>query len=170
MTESLMLNKKLILIAAMSENRVIGINNRLPWNMPADLLHFRKLTAAKPFIMGRNSYISEDALLSDYKSVILSHEEIRLKENCFRAASFSEAIEILNKEDDIFILGGEQVFRDTILLASYIYLTVIHTVMAGDAFFPDIDPFKWRMESSQFNRHDELNPYDYSFVVYARKD
>ena len=157
------------LIAAMAENRVIGKNNRLPWHMPADLDRFRMITAGKPFIMGRNSYLSEDVLLSDYKSIILSHEKISLKEHCRLASGLEEAFGLLYDEPEVFILGGGQIFRQTLSLANRIYLTLIHTHLDGDAFFPELDPGEWEEESSQFNRHDELNPYDYTFITFRRK-
>lgn len=153
----------------MSENRVIGKNNRLPWHMPADLNHFREITAGKPFIMGRNSYLSEDVLLSDYKSVILTHEKLRLRKNCILSSGLREALDMLKDEEAIFILGGEKVFRQSIPLSTCIYLTLIHTMIDGDAFFPEIEPGTWVEESSQFNRRDKSNPYDYTFITYRRK-
>ena len=81
-----------------------------------------------------------------------------------------QAFELLKDENEIFILGGEQVFRQTIALASRIYLTVIHTVIEGDTFFPDIDQERWEKESLQFNSRDSSNPYDYTFITYRRKN
>ena len=169
MKNELKTGKNVYLIAAMSENRVIGIKNRLPWHMPADLENFRTITRGKPFIMGRNSYLSEDVLLSDYKSVILSHEKINLRVNCYRAGTIGEAFGLLEREDEIYILGGEQVFRQTLPLATGMYLTLIHAYVSGDAFFPEFDEQEWLRESLQFRRKDDLNPFDLTFMTYRRK-
>jgi dihydrofolate reductase len=164
------LKEKISLIAAMSENHIIGRNNRLPWNMPADHEHFRKITAGKPFIMGRNSFLSEDVLLSDYKSVILSHKkDIILPEKCFLALSIREAFELLKDEPEIFVLGGEKVFRQVLPFAGYIYLTVIHSIIDGDASFPSLNTGEWEIARQAFNHSDEENPFDYTFIEYTRK-
>ena len=94
------------MIAAMGENRVIGLNNRLPWILPADTEHFRKVTAGKPFIMGRNSYLSEDALLSESYSVILSHHrDLVMLPGCRIAENIEEAFHLLKEEPEIITRG-----------------------------------------------------------------
>ena len=153
----------------MTENRVIGRANKLPWKMPADHVHFKKITKGCPFIMGRKSYLSEDQLLSDKLSVILTHHTTdRLHSNCIKAESLGEALSILADEPNIFILGGGEVFRQSLSIANYIYLTLIHTIIQGDTFFPEIDKNQWKMISEDFHESDNLNPYDYSFQKFAR--
>ena len=161
---------KISLIAAMAENHVIGRNNRLPWKMPADHEHFRKITRGRPFIMGRNSYLSEDVLLSDYKSVIISHKKDLIPpKGCFLATSIDEAFELLNDEPEIFVLGGEYVFRQIMPVAAYIYLTIIHAHIDGDAYFPDIRNKEWEEVNRVFNHYNDDNPYDFTFAEYRRK-
>ena len=164
------MKSKISLIAAMSENQVIGRNNRLPWNMPADHEHFRKITKGKPFIMGRNSYLSEDVLLSDYKSVILSHKKDFIPpKDCFLAISIENAFDLLRDEPEIFVLGGEQVFRQIIKAAEYIYLTIIHAHINGDAYFPVISNNEWEEVNRVFNHHNNDNSFNFTFVEYQRK-
>jgi dihydrofolate reductase len=161
--------KKISLIAAMSENRVIGNKNQLPWDMPADWKNFRRITYDKPFIMGRNSYEAPDRLISTRRSIILSHGEIPdLCENCLRVESLEKAFHLLGMESEIFILGGQSVFEQAISYANYIYLTVIHAFFEGDAYFPDIDMSDWRMIKNEFYNRDAENPYDYSFQEFER--
>ena len=164
------MKKRIALIAAMSENRVIGRGNRLPWQMPADWENFRKITHDKPFIMGRNSFVAEDRLLSTYKSVILSHHTLKdLPPNCQQAHTIKESLELLAGEPEIFILGGQHIFEQTLHIANYLYLTIVHTVIDGDTFFPEFDHTKWRvMNNTRFSKDDE-NPFDYSFIEYQRK-
>jgi dihydrofolate reductase len=160
---------KISLIAAMSENRVIGYRNRLPWHMPADWAHFRKVTKGKVFIMGRNSYEAEDALLSDKMSIILSqHAEITPARNCYRAKRLEEAFHLAREEKEVFILGGENVFRQTVFFADYIFLTIIHAQVNGDAFFPEFEQDHWILVKDQFLKKDQENIYNYSFREYQK--
>ena len=169
MSDPAVFGKKIALIAAMAENRVIGKNNRLPWHMPADFDHFRSITGRKPFIMGLNSYQSEDALFSGYKSVILSHrKDLILKENCFLAGSLPEAFDLLKVEPEIFVLGGGQVFHQAEPLANYIYLTLIHGIVEGDCYFPEISEKCWQEVSGIFRVKDAGNPLDCTFLEYRR--
>lgn len=158
------------MIAAMSENRVIGRDNRLPWKMPADHAHFRKVTGGHPFIMGRKSYLSEDQLLSDKLSIILTHHTTdHLLSNCLRAESLGEALSMLSGEKEIFILGGGAVFRQSLSIANHIYLTLIHAHIHGDTYFPEINHLQWKLLREDFHKQDDQNPYDYSFLEFTRR-
>ena len=162
--------QRISLIAAMSENRTIGKDNSLPWEMPSDHAHFRKITKGHPFIMGRKSYLSKDQLLSDKLSIILTHHTTdHLQLNCIKAESLGEALSILEDEKKIFILGGGEIFRQSLSIANYIYLTLIHTYIQGDTFFPEIDKNQWSLVKEEFNGKDDRNPYNYSFLEYARR-
>lgn len=156
------------LIAAMSENHVIGIHNRLPWHLPDEWEHFRKITDGKPFVMGRKSYEAPDALHSTYLNVVLSsHKKPGYP---IYASSIQEALDILAEEKEIFILGGETVFRQTIHLADKLYLTVVHAHIEGDAVFPSVSSEEWEIESSEYHPADEAHQYAFSMNVYARKN
>ena len=153
----------------MSENRVIGKDNRLPWNMPADWKNFREITEGKTFIMGRNSYLAPDKLLSTSRSIILSHSVIPdLCEKCLRVQDWEAALALVKGEPEVFILGGQRIFEQALSFANYIYLTLIHARISGDAFFPEIDGSKWQLVRSRSFRRDRENPYDYSFLEYTR--
>jgi dihydrofolate reductase len=161
--------KKISLIAALSENRVIGWNNALPWKMPADLEHFRKVTEGHPFIMGRKSYLSKDRLLSNNISIILSHHTTDpLCPKCIRAESLGEALSILSEAPEIFILGGGEVFRQSLSIANYMFFTLIHTNIDGDTYFPEFDTSIWKKVREIRHNKDINNPYDYSFLEYSR--
>jgi dihydrofolate reductase len=137
--------------------------------MPADWKNFRKITEGKPFIMGRNSYLAPDKLLSTSRSIILSHSGIPdLCENCIRVEDWESAFALVKNEPEVFILGGQRIFEQAILFADYIYLTLIHARISGDAFFPEIDLSAWKLVRNRTFRRDEKNPYDYSFLEYVR--
>jgi dihydrofolate reductase len=161
--------QKISLIAAMSDNRVIGYKNKLPWHMPADWRHFRKITHGKAFIMGRNSYEAPDKLLSTKLSIILSRHDIKnLCEKCIKAENFEKAVELLKDEPEVFILGGQSVFEQALKLANYIYLTIIHGTFQGDAYFPEFDRSSWKLVRNKFNTRDDDNPFDYTFQEFER--
>ena len=161
---------KISLIAALSENRIIGRNNKLPWKMPADLEHFKAITNGHPFIMGRKSYLSKDKLLSTKKSIILTHHSTdHLFPACLSAENLGEALSMLSNEKEIFILGGGEVFRQSLSIANYMYLTLIHAQISGDTYFPEFDTSQWHIAKESHHYKDHNNPYDYSFLEYSRE-
>lgn len=161
--------KQIALIAAMSENRVIGLQNRLPWRLPADWEHFWRTTSGAPFIMGRKSYETTDALLSDYKNVIISNSEnLALCSHCKQARGIAEALQLLADEPLVFILGGAQVFEQSIHLANLMYLTIIHHHFEGDAFFPEVNWTEWELVQSTNHLADERHAYAFSINTYKR--
>ena len=165
------MEKKIALIAAMSENHVIGQDNKLPWHLPADWENFHRVTAGKPYVMGRKSYESEDALISANKNVILTRhpEQLNLPANCQAVDSIEKALELLQEEPVIFILGGAEVYAQTLDLANYLYLTIVHHVFGGDAFFPEIDWNQWEMVDEQKFAPDDRHAYSFSINEYRRK-
>ena len=159
------------LIAAISSNRIIGRDNRLPWHLPADLEHFHGLTRHKPFIMGRKSYESPDRLLSDYRNVILSRKSsISLCPNCELAGSLDEALGRFRESEEVFVLGGESVFRQALTKASRIYLTEVEAIIEGDASFPEIDQALWKPIREEYRERDQNNQYNLYFKEYVRED
>ncbi len=159
---------KIFLIAAMSENQVIGVNNKLPWHLPDEWKNFRNITDGMPFITGRKSYQAPDALHSTYRDVVLTSKKSILPKTEL-AENLEEALEILKDETVIFILGGASVFKEAIQLAERIYLTVVHIHLDGDAFFPNIKSDEWDLEDSVYHAADEEHEYAFSMNILNRK-
>jgi dihydrofolate reductase len=160
----------LYLIAAMSENHVIGIDNRLPWHLPDEWKNFRKVTDGKPFLMGRKSYEAPDALHSSYRNVILTeHSENASSENLEYAHDLGAALALLKDENEVFVLGGESVFRQTIPLAQKLFLTIVHAHIDGDASFPALNAGEWELVNSEYHGIDKEHAYSFSMNVYERK-
>jgi len=158
------------LIAAMSENRVIGIQNRLPWHLPADLANFKKITAGRKFIMGRKSYEAEDKLCSEAGNVIITRQKkYGVAAGDSTAPGLREAIEKLQGEKEVFILGGAEIFAQSIDIADKLYITLVHGKFIGDTFFPEIDLSIWKVSKQTNHNADEENLNDYSFIEYVRK-
>ena len=163
-------NMKISLISAMSLNRAIGLRGRLPWHhVPADWQNLERVTADRKMIMGRKSYDTPDRLWSKKGNIVVSQQfDYQLDEGFELANSFEEALKMYKNEEEIFVIGGEQIFRQALPKADAIHLTIIHDVFEGDAFFPQFNENLYTCQRRDF-KADNLNPYDYSFLVYERK-
>lgn len=159
--------QRIAAIAAMSENRVIGLDNKLPWTLPDDWANFRRVTAGKPFIMGRKSFQAEDALISDYRNVVITTQEALNVPGHTRIANSPEAaLEQLREEPEIFILGGATIFEQMMPWINYLYLTIVHHTFEGDAFFPEINWDNWTLTRSVYHDTDERHAYTFSLNEY----
>ena len=160
----------LSLIAAMSDNHCIGRNNRLPWNLPDEWAHFKKITAGKPFLMGRKSYESPDGLYSSYRNVVVStRERLALDHQpAEQAHTLVEALALLSSEREIFVLGGVSLFEELLPKVEKLYLSIIHADIQGDVFFPEVDFSKWTRIESIYHPTDERHAYAFSMNQYVR--
>ena len=160
------------IIAAVSGNNVIGADNKLVWHLPADLKYFKELTMGHTLIMGRKTFDSIGKPLKGRATIVMTRNKNFVAPGCVVASSLGGALQMADKDKDIFIAGGEQVYRRAITLkqVTRIYLTRIHASFDGDAFFPEIDPANWKLAENTDYRPDERNPYPYSFQVYIRNN
>lgn len=159
--------QRIAAIAAMSENRVIGKDNKLLWSLPDDWKNFRRVTEGKPFIMGRKSYEAEDALISDYRNVIITRRErMELPEHTLLASSPEKALELLREEEEVFVLGGATIFEQMMPSVNYLYLTIVHHVFQGDAYFPEVDWERWLLVKSDYHKIDDNHDYAFSLNEY----
>ncbi|WP_084165871.1 dihydrofolate reductase [Dyadobacter crusticola] len=160
----------LYIIAAMSENRVIGKENHLPWHLPDEWKHFKEVTADKAFIMGRTSFEAPDALHSSRLNVILSSKTDQPQTpGTVYAKDIPQALALLSGETEVFVLGGGHVFTQMLPLADRLYLTIVHAQLEGDAFFPVINPNEWELTNSEYHGADEAHSYSFSMNLYVRK-
>jgi dihydrofolate reductase len=153
------------LIAAMAENRVIGRNNKMPWDIPPDRTRFHAITRGHPIILGRKTFESIGRPLSNRTNIVLTRQQDYSIAGCVIVHDLKSAFAACAGADEVFICGGEEVFSETIDLADRIYLTIIHKQVEGDAFFPDIPQF---FEEVERRRVDDDIPYD--VVLYTRKE
>ncbi len=126
------------IIAAMSSNRVIGRQGALPWNIPEDLRRFRELTCGHPLIMGRKTFESINRPLPGRKCIIVTSQADFSVAGCLTASSLEKAIRLAEPAAEVFICGGGEIYRQALLFAARIYLTVINDCYAGDTTFPEI--------------------------------
>jgi len=157
----------LTIVAGMAENRVIGNHGKLPWNMPADLAHFKQLTLGKPVIMGSTTFASIGRLLPGRVNVVLSRSP-KIINGAIVVTSVDEALSAIAESNEASVIGGQQVFELFLPLADTIELTVIHTSPKGDTFFPELKGSDWKIVSRQEHVRDERNEFDYAFLRYER--
>jgi dihydrofolate reductase len=160
----------LSLIAAVSENGVIGKGGKLPWDLPADLQRFRELTKDHPVIMGRKTYESIGKPLPHRSNIVITRQEVNIP-GCTVVHSFKEAIQAseASEANEAFIIGGAEIYRAALPFAHRIYLTRVHVNVEGDAFFPEVDFSQWREVSRERHEADAEHAYPFTFLVYERE-
>lgn len=159
----------LTIIAAVANNNALGKNNDLIWHLPADLKRFKEVTHGHHVIMGRKTFESLDKPLPNRTSIIITRNTDYLAEGCIVVNKLSEAIEAARADDNPFILGGAEIYKQAMEFADVLDLTLIHHEFEADAFFPEIDLLIWKETKRQDFKADEKNKYDYSFVQYKKK-
>ncbi|MCM3588651.1 dihydrofolate reductase [Mesobacillus maritimus] len=158
------------LIWAMDEKRVIGSYNKLPWHLPEDLKFFKRVTMGHPIVMGRKTYESIGKPLPGRENIIITRDRQFKCEGCTVFHSIDELIAFtLNKDEEVFVIGGAEIFKEVIQHADRLYLTIIHHQFEGDTYFPVFHMDEWELDSRQMGIKDEKNPYDYEFLLYKRK-
>lgn len=153
------------IIVATSKNRVIGNNNSLIWNLPADLKHFKKLTVGSTVVMGRKTYESIGKPLTNRRNIIITRDESLQIKDCEMVNSLEEALLLCN--NDCFIIGGGEIYKQSLFIADELYLTLIDEEFEGDTFFQELSEDWFESERKEFEP-DDKNKYNYSFIKYER--
>jgi dihydrofolate reductase len=158
---------RLSLIAAVAANSVIGSDNALPWRLPEDLKRFKALTLGHPVIMGRKTYESIGRPLPGRRNIVISRNTAYMADGCETASSLEAAIAACNgTTDEVFVIGGAQIYAEALPLAKRLYLTEICRAFQGDARFPAISRGGWAETAREKHRTDDGLEYD--FTVYDR--
>lgn len=158
---------KISLIVAKSKNNVIGKNNQLPWHLPADLKHFKQITMGKPIIMGRKTFDSIGKPLPGRRNMIISRDKQLFVEGCEVFNSIDDALSAVKNEPEVMIIGGANLYAQTMSRAKCIYLTLIDAEIEGDTFFPELNQ-EWKLVSEEKFSADEKNLYPYCFQCYEK--
>ena len=163
---------KLIPIAAVANNNVIGQNNKLLWHMPADLKRFKETTMGHTMIMGRKTYESIGKALPGRKTIVITRNKNYNANGCEVVTDLKQAICKVKDESEVFVVGGGEIYRQVLNL-HYTRRLIITRIYAnfddGDAFFPEINVDKWELIELEEHQPDEKNPYPYAFLTYKRK-
>jgi dihydrofolate reductase len=166
---------KIILIAAIGENNVIGKDGQLPWKIRSDLRHFRALTLDRPVIMGRKTFQSIGKALDRRTNIVITKDQEFTAAGVEKAPDFKAALALARKDaeargaDEIMVIGGNSVFAEALPLADRLEITHVHASPEGDVFFPPIDPKIWREESREGRSAGPDDDADFSTVTYSRR-
>ena len=162
------------IIVAMCENRVIGRGGGMPWHLPGDLKYFKKITMAKPVIMGRRTFQSIGRPLPGRTNIVITRDEAFAADGVVVTHTLDDAIEIADSQaradgvDEIMIIGGGQIYTEALGTADRLYLTEIHATIDGDTYFPPLPPEEWREVSRMGDTGSELSDPRCSFVILER--
>ncbi|MFA4999104.1 MAG: dihydrofolate reductase [Candidatus Paceibacterota bacterium] len=157
------------IIVAIGNNRVVGIDNKLPWNLPADMKHFREKTMGKPVIVGQKTFESIGKPLPGRTNIVLTLDKNFNHPGCIVAHSIEEALKAAKDFEEVMIIGGVSIYGQFMPLADRMYLTLIDGDFKGDIYFPEINYQDWEETERIDNLPDKENPYKYSFVTLERK-
>lgn len=160
------------IIVAKADNDVIGKDNELIWHMPADLKHFKNTTMGHYIIMGRKTFESQKKPLPGRTSIVITRNKDYKAEGCIIVYSLSDALKIAeeNKQEEVFILGGAEIYKIALPYTDKIYLTEIKSTFEGDTYFPHFELDEWEEIKREEFSADEKNPYPYIFLELIRKN
>jgi dihydrofolate reductase len=159
------------LVVAQANNRVIGSKNDLPWYLPADLKRFKEITTGKPVIMGRKTFQSIYGRLG---KALPNRENIVVSRNAKLAAPGAKVVTSLDKalalhpEQEVYVIGGAQIYEEALPAADRIYLTQVHADVEGDAYLPELDPEQWRVTDREWHDADEKHKYAFEWLTLER--
>lgn len=166
---------KIVLVAAVADNNVIGANGGMPWRLRSDMAHFRRLTLNKPVIMGRKTYESIGKPLKDRTNIVITRDAGRSEPGVIFVPSFEAALAAAKADaerrgtDEIMVIGGSDVFRAAMDLAARLEITHVHTRPAGDVYFPRIDPDIWQEVSRSEFAAGEHDSAGFTVTTYLRR-
>lgn len=162
---------KISIVAAVANNHVIGADNKLLWHLPADLKHFKNLTMGHTMIMGRKTFESIGKPLPGRRTIVVTRNTDFDAMGCEIALSLKEAFNMIKEGEEVFVVGGAEIYQQTIDLpqTQKLYITRVFALFEGDAFFPNVDPKKWRLAERNDQKADEKNPFHFTFLTYERR-
>jgi dihydrofolate reductase len=152
----------------MTPSRVIGINNNLPWRLPADLAHFKAVTLGKPIIMGRHTFLSIGRPLPGRDNWIISTTLTEAPPGTHLASNLADVLQTLTSQPDILIIGGGQLYQAALCLADKLLLTIVDTDIPGDTYFPEWSHDIWQLTDETLRAADKDNPYPLRFQTWIR--
>jgi len=159
---------RLSLIVAMAKNRIIGAAGKIPWHLPNELQLFKQITMGHHIIMGRKTYESIGRLLPGRTTVIVTRQKDYSIPGAKTAHALDEAVALCAGDEEVFVIGGGELYRAAMPIADRIYLTVVDAEPAGDTHMPEFDPAQWRISSTRQFYKDERHAHDYRFEIHDR--
>ena len=157
------------LVVAAAKNRVIGRDGELPWHLPDDLRHFKRLTTGKPVVMGRRTFESIGRPLPDRHNIVMTRDPDYTARDCDVVTSVRDALRLAGDGTEVMVIGGGQVYRDFLPRADRIYLTRVQAEIEGDTHFPEIDTNEWQLVSSEHHDADDKHAPAFEMMVFERR-
>ena len=155
------------IVVAIAENHAIGKDNKLLWYLPNDLKHFKTITTGHTVIMGRKTYESVGKPLPNRRNIIITRQNLTI-EGCEVVNSIEAALALCTLENEVFIVGGAEIYRQAMPLTNRIYLTIVHQEFEADTFFPTIVANEWKEVHREDHQPDNKNLIPYSFITFER--
>ena len=161
----------IIMIAAIAENNALGKDNQLLWHLPDDFKRFKRLTSGHHIIMGRKTFESFPKPLPERTHIIITRDKNYTvnSEQCIVVNTMEEAIEAVPKNQDVYIIGGGEIYQLGMPYADMLDITKVHAVFEADAFFPEINPNEWKPAESAFHPKDEKHDLEFTYETFVRK-
>ncbi len=156
------------IIVAVAEGGVIGGGGDLLWHISEDLRRFKQITSEHTVIMGRKTYDSIGRPLPRRRNIVITRNGVWSAEGCERAESLAEAVAMCEGEEEIFVIGGGEIYRQAMPLADRLYLTRVHQTYSGDTYFPEIKPEEWTVQNCESYPRGEKFEYPFEFVDLQR--
>lgn len=156
------------MVAATAENNALGKNNDLLWHLPDDFKRFKQITSGHYIIMGRKTFESFPKPLPNRTHVIITRQKNYNPEGCIIVDSIEKAIEVCPKDQDVFIIGGGEIYNLAMDFADTIELTRVHENFEADTFFPEIDLKQWKLTSEEYHPKDEKHKFDFTYQTFIK--
>lgn len=163
-----MSDTKITLIVAAAENNAIGKDNKMLWHLPNDFKYFKKNTLEHSVVMGRKTYESIGKPLPERRNILMTRDLRYSNQDVDVANSVQEILNFCRDEREVFIIGGAEIYKQTLPLADKILLTRVHTTIDGDAYFPELLDHQWKLVSAEKQDKDEKHAFEYTFEVYEK--
>lgn len=157
------------IIVAVAQNNVIGGGNNLLWHIREDLMRFKEITSGHPVIMGRKTFESLGKALPNRRNIVITRNKDFVAEGCETVGSLQEAIELFPYQEEIFIIGGGEIYSQAIKLADKMYITWVYKDYEGDTFFPEIHPDQWIEAGKEYHQRGEVFEYPFEYINYTKK-
>lgn len=159
----------IIMIAAAAENNALGKDNDLVWHLPDDFKRFKQLTSGHPIIMGRKTFESFPKLLPNRTHIIITRQKNYQPESCIVVDSIKKALEFVTEDEDVFIIGGGEIYKQALEYTDIIELTRVHASFEADTYFPEIKSTDWQLIEEEYHPKDEKHLVDFTYQTYIRK-
>ena len=156
------------LVAALATNRVIGVAGGMPWRLPLDLKHFKRLTTGHTVIMGRKTWDEVGKPLPGRRNIVITRDPGREFPGAWAVGSLAEALRLAAGDEEVFVIGGGEIYRQALPIADRLYLTQVDAEVSGDTYFPEWNLAEWRLISEELYPADPAHQFPFAIRVYER--